>query len=64
MTVTNLWNACGNWMPFTKVSVYIISTGYGETYNHFEDVLRHWSDRTVASFIYEATTDTMAINIV
>lgn len=63
MTVTNLWNSWSNWMPFSKVSIYVISTGYTGVYSHFEDVLRDWSDRTVVSFMHDATTDTIAINI-
>ena len=64
MTVTNLWNLCGNWTPFSKVRVNRIGFCFVYDYNYFEDVLKDWADFTVVSFIYDNTSDTIHINIV
>ncbi len=63
MTITNLWNACGNWTPFCNVRIYSIVTGITSNYSYFEDVLRDWADSLVLSFDYSADTDTMNINV-
>lgn len=62
MTVTNLWNACGNWTPFSKVRIYSVTGSFHSEYSYFEDVLHDWADDVVLSFIYDTSTDTMNIN--
>ena len=62
MTVTNLWYTCSNWMPSSKVHIYSVSGGRFFDYTNFEDVLCDCGDSVVLSFMYDATTDSMAIN--
>lgn len=64
MTVTNLWNLCGNWTPFSNVRVLRVGTPCVFNYKYFEDALKDWADFTVTSFIYDSNTDTICINIV
>lgn len=63
MTVTNLWNTCGNWTPFSKVCIHFASSTSCFEYNYSEDVLKDWADAIVLSFIYNSITDTMSINL-
>lgn len=50
MTVTILWNAFGNWTPFSKVYIYTAVTRSIFNYSYFEDVLHDWADSRVVSF--------------
>ena len=63
MTVENLWYTCSNWALFTKVHTYSATTRLVSDYTYFEDVLHDCAESIVLSFIYNASTDTMNINI-
>ena len=63
MTVTNLWNACSNWTPFSKVRIYSVTGSFRSEYSYFEDALRDWPNDVVLSFIYDTSTDTMDISV-
>ena len=63
MTVENLWYTCSNWTPFTNVHTYSVTTRFVSDYAYFEDVLHDCAESIVLSFIYNASTDTMNINI-
>ena len=60
MTVTNLWNACGNWTPFSEVYVYCVSTAFSAEYSYFEDVIKDWGDSIITHFNLDAA-DTVTI---
>lgn len=63
MTVTNLWNTCGNWTSSTKVHICVVGFGFESDYIHHEEVLKHWANREVISFRYYSYINTMHIDI-
>ena len=63
MTVTNIWNAFGNWTPFSEVCVYRVSTAFSAEYSYFEDVIKDWGDSIITHFNLDASTDTVTIMV-
>lgn len=61
MTVEELYDSCGNWLPRTAVSVCSKSTGMIETFTYYRKVLELYGDKSVANFCW--FTDVFAINL-
>ena len=61
MTVTNLWNTFGNWIPFSEVYVYCASTEVSAEYSHFEDVIKDWGDSIITYLNLDTDTDNLTI---
>jgi hypothetical protein len=52
MTVEELYDFCGNWLPNTAVSVCSKSTGMIETFTYYRKVLELYGDKSVANFCW------------
>ena len=50
MTVEELYDSCGNWLPNTVVSVRSKSTGTIETFTYYRKVIELYGDKLVANF--------------
>ena len=51
MTVEELYDLCGNWLPNTVVSVCSKSTGTIETFTYYRKVLELYGNKLVANFL-------------
>lgn len=61
MTVEELYDFCGNWLPNTAVSVCSKSTGMIETFTYYRKVLELYGYKSVANFCW--FPDVFAINL-
>lgn len=52
MTVEELYDLCGNWLPNTVVSVRSKSTGTIETFTYYRKVIELYGDKLVANFCW------------
>ena len=63
MTVEELYDSCGNWLPNTVVSVRSKSTGTIETFTYYRKVIELYGDKLVANFGLFPRENIFAINL-
>lgn len=63
MTVEELYDSCGNWLPKTAVSVCSKSAGTNEVFTYYRKVLDLYGDKLVDNFCWFPYEDIFAINL-
>lgn len=63
MTVKELYDSCGNWLPCTSVSVCSKSAGTIEGFTYYSKVLDLHGDKLVDNFCWFQREKIFAINL-
>ncbi len=63
MTVEELYDLCGNWLPTTTVSVFRQSTGAIEVFTYYREVIKLYGDKLVVNFRWFPQENIFAINL-
>lgn len=63
MTVEELYDLCGNWLPNILVSVYSKSTRTNTSFTYYQEVIKAYGDKLVDNFCWFPREGVFAINI-
>lgn len=63
MTVEELYDLCGNWLPTTTVSVFCKSTGAVEVFTYYREVIKLYGGKLVDNFRCFSQENIFAINL-
>lgn len=63
MSVEELYDLCGNWLPSTKVSVFCKSIRTITTFTNYRDVIDSYGDKFVENFCWFPREELFAINV-
>lgn len=63
MSVEELYDLCGNWLPNTTVSVFSRSTRAVTTFTYYREVIKSHGDKLVDNFCWFPREGIFAINV-
>lgn len=63
MTVEELYDSCGNWLPNTVVSVFRVNPSAIETFTYYREVIKLYGDKLVDNFCWFPRENLFVINL-